>query len=161
MDDRATRLIASLALAPHPEGGYFREVYRSPSRVRPADARSERTALTTIYFLLPGGTVSRWHRVASDEVWHYYEGDPVDLFTADAGFERVERHTLGPAGDAASPVHVVPARIWQAARSTGAYSLAGCTVGPGFEFSDFEMLHALPAAAQEPAHRHPEAARFV
>ena len=84
MDTRAAELIASLDLAPHPEGGFFRELYRSDSRVQPLDGRPERRALTTIYVLLPAGEVSRWHRVGSDEVWHFFEGDPLELFTIDA-----------------------------------------------------------------------------
>ncbi len=161
MDSRAADLLASLRLAPHPEGGYFREVYRSPSSVKPTDGRPERSALTTIYFLLTAGEVSRWHRVASDEVWHHYEGAPLELFTADPGFEAIARHVLGPAGDAARPVHTVVADDWQAARSTGAYTLVGCTVGPGFDFADFQMLRDRPPESAAAACRHPDAGPFV
>jgi uncharacterized protein len=147
MNPHAAQLIASLRLAPHPEGGHFREIYRSTSRVRPADERAERAALTTIYFLLTAAEVSRWHRVASDEVWHHYEGDALELFTADSEFATVTRHLLGPIGAGAQPVHVVAANQWQAARPTGAYALVGCTVAPGFEFADFQMLEELPPAA--------------
>ncbi|CAN5905795.1 cupin domain-containing protein [soil metagenome] len=161
MHSRAAHLISSLGLAPHPEGGYFREVYRSAARVQPLDARAERAALTTIYFLLAAGEVSRWHRVASDEVWHYYEGDALELITADSHFDRLTHHLLGPVGEGARPVQVVPADSWQAARSTGAYTLVGCTVGPGFEFADFQMLHELPAEAEAVRQRHPAAAFFV
>jgi predicted cupin superfamily sugar epimerase len=160
MDVRAAGLIRRFGMTPHPEGGYFREIYRSVSRVRPVDERSERSALTTIYFLLVAGQVSRWHRVASDEVWHYYEGDDLELFTADANFARVDRHLLGRAGDDVSPVHIVPSGIWQAARSTGAYTFGGCTVGPGFEFSDFKMLRDLPVDLAA-ARKQPEVERFV
>src|SRR5262249_41097859 len=123
MHPRAAELIASLSLATHPEGGYYVEVYRSSSHVQPLDGRHDRSALTTIYFLLTSGDVSRWHRVTSDEAWHYYEGDPLELLTVDESFEGILRHRLGPAGqDAADrPVHVVRAGDWQAARSTGAY----------------------------------------
>jgi predicted cupin superfamily sugar epimerase len=137
---RAAALIASLNLSPHPEGGHFREIYRSSSRVQPRDERGERSALTTIYFLLAGGEVSRWHIVASDEVWHFYEGDPLELLTAaDDSFEPVTRHRLGPVNGDTQPVHVVAANTWQSARSTGAYTLVGCTVAPGFEFEDFRL----------------------
>jgi predicted cupin superfamily sugar epimerase len=148
-------------MSAHPEGGYFREVYRSASHVRPLDERSDRAALTTIYFLLSAGEVSRWHRVASDEVWHYYEGDPLELLTADAGFERVTRHMLGTVAEERRPVHAVRANVWQAARSKGAYTLVGCTVGPGFEFRDFEMLRSRPAELEAVKRRHPELAHFV
>jgi predicted cupin superfamily sugar epimerase len=137
---RAADLIASLNLSPHPEGGHFREVYRSSSHVQPLDGRGERSAVTTIYFLLGAGEVSRWHTVASDEVWHYYEGDPLELLTSmDASFEQVTRYRLGPVDGDTSPVHVVAANTWQAARSTGAYTLVGCTVAPAFEFEDFRL----------------------
>ena len=140
-DARAAHLVRTLGLQPHPEGGYFREVFRSERDVRPGDARSVRSALTTIYFLLAAGQHSRWHRVASDEAWHHYEGDPLDLLWVDA--ENVlHRATLGPVAPDQQPVAVVPAGCWQAARPLGAYALVGCTVGPGFDFADFEMLEA-------------------
>jgi hypothetical protein len=161
MHARAAHLVTSLGLVPHPEGGWFREIYRAGAEVRPADGRGPRPALTTIYFLLAGGQVSRWHRVASDEVWHYYEGDPIEIFTADAAFENVTRHELAPAGETGRPVHVVPPRVWQAARSTGAYTLVGCTVGPGFDLADFEMLTDQPVARDAASRRHPELAYFI
>ena len=129
MHPRARQLIDSLALEPHPEGGWYRQVFRSEERVTRHHDGAERRAITTIYFLLIEGTFSRPHVVQSDEVWHFYEGDPLELT---AGEERV---TL----DADHRVHVVPARVWQSARPLGAYALVGCTVGPGFEFEDFEM----------------------
>lgn len=148
MNPRAAELIANLALAPHPEGGFFREVHRSAFSVRPGDGRPERAALTVIYFLLADGQASRWHRVASDEAWHFLEGDPLELYEADAEFTRVTTTTLGPfAAGIAAPVHVVGAGRWQAARSAGAYTLVACTVGPGFDFADFEMLRDRPAEA--------------
>jgi hypothetical protein len=159
--DRAADLIDALNLGPHPEGGYFREVYRSAARVQPADGRAARLALTTIYFLLVAGQVSRWHRVASDEVWHYYEGDPLELLVADAGFDVVSRRRLGPVGEGIEPVRVVLAGEWQAARPTGGYTLVGCTVGPGFEFEDFQMLDALPDQAAAMRRRQPEVAAFI
>jgi len=158
---RAANLIDTLNLTPHPEGGYFREVYRSAARVQPADGRAARLALTTIYFLLVAGQVSRWHRVASDEVWHYYEGGPLELFVADAGLNGVSRRRLGPVGDNTEPVHVVLAGEWQAARSMGPYTLVGCTVGPGFEFADFQMLDSLPDEAAALRRRQPEVAAFI
>src|SRR5919107_5338063 len=93
--DRHRELIAGLALEAHPEGGYYSEVYRSPSVVKPWDGREPRPALTTIYFLLPRGQVSRWHRVQSDEVWHFYEGAPLELWMTQ-NLSRIERHRLGP-----------------------------------------------------------------
>jgi hypothetical protein len=145
MHPRAASLIQRLALAPHPEGGYYREVHRSAERVHPLDGRTERVAITTIYFLLPAGEISRWHRVASDEVWYFFEGDPLELLIVNRGFDRLQRLRLGPVGESSEPQRVVEANEWQAARSTGAYTLVGCAVGPGFEFADFEMLRDLPA----------------
>ena len=147
MTDRAATLVARLGLIPHPEGGYYGEVYRSEAAVHPADGRGSRAALTTIYFLLPAGTVSRWHRVLSDEVWHFYEGAALDLWIASPGGNRVNQHRLGPLDGAQRPVWTVPTGWWQAARSAGAYTLVGCTVGPGFDFKDFALAADQPSAA--------------
>jgi len=154
-------LIASLGLAPHPEGGYYREIFRSRRRVAHPDAVGDRSALTGIYFLLAAGQISRWHRCRSDEIWHYHEGDPLELWTAVAGCGRIERRILGSAGDGAEPVRTVEGGLWQAARSTGVYTLCGCAVGPGFEFEDFEFLSDYPETAGELKERRPEAARFL
>jgi predicted cupin superfamily sugar epimerase len=146
MDPRAAELIQILRLQPHPEGGHFRELFRSTSRVRPGDGRAERDAVTTIYFLLTKGQHSRWHRVLSDEVWHLYEGGPLELFVAPPAGDAIARVELSVARGEAGPVHVVPAGSWQAARPRGAYALAGCTVAPGFEFVDFAFLEDDPVA---------------
>lgn len=129
MHPRAQELIETLGLQSHPEGGWYRQVYKSSELVTRLADGAERTALTTIYFLLAEGTFSRPHRVQSDEVWHFYEGDPLELIIEG-------EHVILDAGNR---VHVVPARKWQSARPCGAYTLVGCTVGPGFEFDDFEM----------------------
>jgi predicted cupin superfamily sugar epimerase len=140
MHSRAAQLIHSLNLKPHPEGGFFREVHRSQHSVQPQDERPGRAALTAIYFLLAEGQISRWHRVRSDEVWHFFDGDPLELLVTDPAFDGVTRSFIGPASENMLPMHVVPANYWQAARPTGAYALVGCTVGPGFDFADFVML---------------------
>ncbi len=156
MNDRARALIASLALEPHPEGGWYRQVFKSQERVTRQRDDADRSALTTIYFLLIAGTYSAWHRVQSDEVWHWYEGEPLELLMRESGERGAEGgedrrdgarfSALRPPPSAQSVVlgpdrrvHVVPARAWQAARPLGAYALVGCTVGPGFEFDDFEL----------------------
>jgi predicted cupin superfamily sugar epimerase len=161
MNARARTLIEILALQPHPEGGYYRQIHRSDRLVAPADGRGDRPSLTTIYFLLPGDAVSRWHRVASDEVWHHYEGAPLELFELAADLGTFVTHRLGPLGANQAPVCTIPAGHWQAARSTGAYTLVGCTVGPGFEFADFTMLSSDAELAGEIPRRFPAAARFV
>jgi uncharacterized protein len=136
MHARAVQLINELKLEPHPEGGYYREIFRSAGLVTPADGRGPRAALTTIYFLLPAGIVSRWHRVTSDEVWHLYEGGPLEVLTVDPAFSISSRHIL----ESRAPVCTVAASHWQSARTSGDYALAGCTVAPGFDFADFTML---------------------
>lgn len=135
MHVRAQHLIDSLALTPHPEGGWYRQVFRSEERVTRLSDGVERSALTTIYFLLVEGTFSAWHRVLSDEAWLFFEGDGLELLTRND--ERDEPRVTRL--DAEQRVHVVRAREWQAARPIGAYALVGCSVGPGFDFADFEM----------------------
>ena len=130
MSDDAARLIELLGLKPHPEGGHYREMFRD------AGARAHSTA---IYFLLRACECSRWHRVDAAEVWHFYRGDPLELGIAETG-GRAARHRLGNAIERGErPQIVVPPHAWQCARALGGYTLVGCTVAPGFEFSRFEM----------------------
>jgi predicted cupin superfamily sugar epimerase len=145
MHARAADLIEILGLQPHPEGGSFREVFRSTDAVtRDGEARD---ALSSIYYLLAAGQLSRWHGVTLDEVWHFHEGEPLELLTYDPSEGRVEVLELGQVSrDGARPQHVVPRGVWQAARPTGAYSLVGCQVGPGFDYADFQFLADLPEA---------------
>ena len=129
----AAEIVARLRLAPHPEGGHFRETFRDPR----ADANG-RAASTAILFLLARGERSHWHRVDAAEVWHYYAGAPLALQIADAEGTRI--HRLG--GDVMAgemPQAVVPAHAWQAAESRGDWTLVGCTVAPGFDFAGFEL----------------------
>jgi predicted cupin superfamily sugar epimerase len=147
MNPRASELIRSLDLKPHPEGGFYRETWRSPVQVA-VDQRPARSALTTIYFLLAAGSFSAWHRVRSDEVWHWYEGEPLELLLAAPDFSVVRTHRLAQVSAGTEPVVTVPADWWQAARSLGSHALCGCTVAPGFEFEDFAFLRDDPAATQ-------------
>ena len=130
MHPRAQQLIDALDLKPHPEGGWYRQVYKSEERVTRLHDGANRSAITTIYFLLVEGTESAPHVVQSDEVWHFYEGDALELTIGD------ERVVL----DADHRVRVVPARVLQSARPLGPYTFVGCSVGPGFEFEDFELF---------------------
>jgi uncharacterized protein len=148
MHPRARILIEQLQLEPHPEGGYYRELYRSVIQVEPGDGRAPRSALTTILYLLTQGDFSRWHRVRSEEVWHLCEGGPLELLLTPPELQRVERLRLGAVGVESGPVHAVPALWWQAARPLGAYALAGCTVAPGFEYEDFSLLEDDPTAVR-------------
>jgi predicted cupin superfamily sugar epimerase len=141
---RAIELIRILGLKPHPEGGHFVEAFRSSLLVSPTDGRAQRSAMTVIYFLLVQGAFSRWHRVLSDEVWHWYEGEPLELLTVQPEGGSIASIRLGPMSDNSAPQHVVPAGWWQAARPLGAYALVGCSVGPGFDYSDFTLLSTIP-----------------
>jgi predicted cupin superfamily sugar epimerase len=134
---RAAELVALLRLVPHPEGGFYREVFRSTLTVQPGDARPSRSALTTIDFLLARGQFSAWHRVASDEAWHLVEGGPLRLWLLPPSLDRVEHVDLAAASPTCAPRHVVPAQWWQAAEPLGDFALVGATVGPGFDFADF------------------------
>jgi predicted cupin superfamily sugar epimerase len=145
MDSRAQQLIERLRLEPHPEGGFFREHFRSSGGVRPDDGRGPRAALTAIHFLLAAGQVSRWHVVASDELWTFHEGEPLALVCVEPAALRVESATLGHASEGHAPAFAVPAGHWQAAWPTGAFALVSCAVGPGFEFADFALLGDAPA----------------
>ena len=129
----AAEIIARLQLAPHPDGGHFRETFRD-SR---CDAHG-RSASTAIYFLLARGERSHWHRVDAVETWHYYAGDALTLRIADAHGVRVVRLGADLTADEV-PQAIVPAHAWQAAESTGDWTLVGCTVAPGFEFAHFEL----------------------
>jgi hypothetical protein len=138
-------LIKTFDLREHPEGGYFRESYRSagviPAQALPSRYKGERNFSTAIYFLLPSGTVSRMHRIASDEVWHFYLGGPLELLQiSPEGL--MEMVLLGQDVEAGQKVqHTVPAGYWFGARAAegSAYSFVGCTVAPGFDFADFEL----------------------
>jgi hypothetical protein len=128
----AEAIIAALGLAPHPEGGHFAETFRDSAMI---DGRPRSTA---IYYLLKQGERSHWHRVDAVEIWHYYAGDPLLLSIAEA--DGVRDILLGRGvGKGETPQGVVPAHAWQAARSTGAWTLVGCTVAPGFDFAGFEL----------------------
>ena len=137
----APEIIALLDLKPHPEGGHYRETFRDPREV---DGRSVGTA---IYFLLSEGEQSHWHCVDAAELWHFYLGAPLELEIADAAGRRTV--VLGPDVTAGQrPQAVVPTGAWQAARTTGDWTLCGCTVAPGFEFDGFDLA---PAGWSPPA----------
>jgi uncharacterized protein len=157
---RVDELIRDLGLLPHPEGGFYREIWRSPSTVEPADGRDARSALTSVYFLLPAGAISRWHRVRSDELWHHIEGAPLELLLVPPYELRLERARLGPFAPEQEPVRCVSAMWWQAARSLGDYALVSCAVAPGFDFADFELLSERSQAADALCREIPEASAF-
>ena len=127
-------IVTALDLQPHPEGGFYAETWRD----NPPDGG--RGTVTQIYYLLPAGAVSAWHRVTdATEIWHYHAGAALTL-TLSADGHASTTHRLGPdvlAGE--RPHMVVPAGCWQTAESLGSWTLVGCTVAPAFEFSSFEM----------------------
>ena len=149
----ARAVLDALELQPHPEGGFFRETFRSPERLDAVRDGKSRAASTAIYFLLPAGAISAWHRVRSDEVWHFYAGDALELHTLDPE-GRAEHHVLGvDLARGERPQAVVPAGVLQAARSLGdRFTLCGCTVAPGFDFADFEMPSRGELLARFPQH---------
>lgn len=135
--ETAAQIVERLALKPHPEGGWYREVHRAAERVE--TSRGSRSALTTIFYMLERAQLSRWHVVTSDEVWHFYSGEPLELLAYDPRSRSFTRSVL----TSRDPIGVIAAGVWQAARSLGAYSLVGCNVGPGFEFEDFQFVDAV------------------
>lgn len=135
MMQTAEDIIRILDLKPHPEGGHYRETFRDTRAV------NGRAASTAIYFLLRAGERSHWHRVDATEVWHWYMGAPLVLSTAsgEAGADAATAHLGVNLAAGERPQIAVPAGFWQSAGTLGAWTLAGCTVAPGFEFSGFEL----------------------
>lgn len=133
----AADVVRLLGLAPHPEGGFYRETFRDPATLPGGGTRARSTC---IYFLLPAGVISRWHTVDAVETWHWYAGATLRLSIAPPSGGTIVSADLGPdlrAGE--RPQGVVPNGHWQQARSLGAWTLVGCTVAPGFEFAGFRM----------------------
>ena len=131
-------IVAALDLAPHPEGGFYRETFRDDRA-----GAYERAHSTAIYFLLPEGAVSRWHRVDAAEVWHWYAGAALKLSEGGAGERPAASRNVMLGNDLTAgerPQHVIERGVWQQARSIGAWTLVGCTVAPGFTFDRFEIL---------------------
>jgi uncharacterized protein len=130
----AAEVVRILGLAPHPEGGYYRETFRDEAKDEAGRSRS-----TAIYYLLGVGDVSEWHRVDAVEVWHWYAGAPLVLTLSPNGHDAAA-HRLGPdIRQGHRPQLVVPRGHWQTATSLGAWTLVGCTVAPGFDFAGFEL----------------------
>ncbi len=125
-------IISQLRLSPHPEGGYYRQTWVAEGPDRPVG--------TCIYFLLKADESSHWHRVDATEIWHYYAGAPLILSRAATEKGPATETVLGPdLAQGAVPQLIVPKSHWQAARTTGDWTLVGCTVSPGFQFEGFEL----------------------
>ena len=142
----ASEIIDALGLIPHPEGGWYAETWRH------ADGPEGRGHASAIYFLLVAGERSHWHRVKGAEMWHFYDGAPLELWTAETDESRAELQVVGRdllAGE--RPQVLVPPNWWQSASSRGDYTLVGCTVAPGFDFSEFELAPEGWAPAPAPS----------
>jgi predicted cupin superfamily sugar epimerase len=132
-DASAEEIIRLLDLRPHPEGGHYRETFRDAAET------DGRAASTAIYFLLAANEFSHWHRIDAVEVWHWYAGAPLSLSISLDGHRTTEFLLGSEISNGQHPQVIVPARVWQAAKSLGAWTLVGCTVAPGFAFDGFEL----------------------
>lgn len=153
----AKQLINKYNLQPHPEGGWYKQTYKC-NEVIAAEALPERFNAarffsTAIYFLLEQGDFSAFHRIKSDECWHFYEGDPLHIYIIDENGE-LKIVSLGK-GDHSTYQYVVPAHCWFASRPVpgSEYCFVGCTVSPGFEFDDFELANARELSNTYPQHK--------
>jgi len=143
--NKVENIIKKLDLKPHPEGGYFKETYRSLAEINKNSLHSgyngKRNYSTCIYFLLTSDTFSAFHKIKQDEIWHFYDGSPILLHTiSETGIH--DEYTIGrDLSKGEVPQLVVPGNHWFAAEviNKNDYSLVGCTVSPGFDFSDFEL----------------------
>jgi uncharacterized protein len=138
----AAEWIDRLELRRHPEGGWYRELFRAEQEVTKSTGE-RRSGLTSIYFLLEAGQFGRWHQVSSDEVWHFLAGDPMEVPAYDPASGRIETGVIGALPDH-SPFFAARADWWQASRALGRFALVGCSVGPGFDFADFRFVSDLP-----------------
>ncbi|MDY0872729.1 cupin domain-containing protein [Dongia rigui] len=159
MPEGIDKLVTRLNLAPHPEGGFYRETYRAgetiPNAGLPARFHGPRSLATAIYYLLRAGERSKLHRIKSDEVWHFYEGDALTIIAISADGQLIET-TLGREFSRGQvPQHVVPAGYWFGAlpAKVSAFTLAGCTVAPGFDFADFELADRGKLLSAFPQHK--------
>ena len=136
MDKKSSEIIQKFELLPHSEGGWFREILRSESYVTRKDGK-KRNNITGIYYMLCKNEISTWHRVNyADEIWIYLKGAPLNLWCLDDGNKELRKLRL----DSNNPIEMIPSGYWQAASTTGEFTLTSCCVGPGFDFNDFQML---------------------
>lgn len=158
MNSRISQIIEKLELEPHPEGGCFRETYRSPGEIEleclGTQFEGKRNYATCIYFLLTSNDFSAFHRIKQDEIWHFYDGSPIRLHVIAPSGE-YSTHLVGREIDLGErPQLIVPAGYWFAAEviNERSFSLVGCTVSPGFDFRDFEMRSRLELVSLFPEH---------
>lgn len=143
--------IKKLKLKKHPEGGYYREIYKSSEKI--STPRGKRAASTAIYFLLKSPQISAFHKIASDEVWHFYAGSALTVWILNPKNKKLEKRTLN--AENGKFYTVVPAGAWFGAsvNGRGSYALVGCTVAPGFDFKDFQLASKTALLKQFPRHK--------
>ncbi|MBW1849525.1 MAG: cupin domain-containing protein [Deltaproteobacteria bacterium] len=161
MMNRAKELIELFQLSKHPEGGYFREVYRSEKKGKIDSYGNERNWMTDIFFLLTENDISRFHRLKHDEIWHFYEGSPITLTEIHQDSLDINTVTLGQPAPLLTYTYCVKGNNWQSAYSRGPYSFIGCTVGPGFEFEDFEMMAQCKEVKAAVLSKYPELGKYM
>jgi predicted cupin superfamily sugar epimerase len=156
---KTTEIVVALEMLPHPEGGWYKESYRSTDTISssclPKSFNGVRNFSTAIYFLLENGNFSAFHRIKSDEVWHFYAGGPLEIFIIHEN-GTLEVLTLGSGLNADEKFQqVVPANVWFASRPKQgvSFSLVGCTVSPGFDFNDFELAKQNDLEMEFPQHQ--------
>lgn len=143
-------LVVKLGLIPHPEGGFYKETYRSEEVIHSSEMEGERSMSTAIYFMLTAGNFSAFHRIKSDEMWHFYKGASVRIhvINPNGAYETI---LLGDKIEEGENLQaIVPAGFWFASETTGEFSLVGCTVSPGFDFRDFELADKANLTKQFP-----------
>ncbi|SNS31241.1 hypothetical protein SAMN06295967_10735 [Belliella buryatensis] len=148
---RIEELVAQLDLNPHPEGGFYKEIYRSDLGVNTASG--ERSIMTSIYFLLTSENISKFHQIKSDEMWFYHEGSPLTVHMIDES-GRYEKIKVGPVGEENKPQQMVPAGVifGSTVDETDSYALVSCVVAPGFDFQDFKLFEREELLKRFPEH---------
>ncbi len=158
MNPEITKLVESLALLPHPEGGFYKEVYRSEKLLSketlPDDFSGDRSYCTSIYFLLTSENFSAFHRIKQDEIWHFYGGSVLTVHVIDKEGNYIAHKVGMNFSQGEQPQLVVPAGCWFASSVTkeDSYAFVGCTVAPGFDFDDFELATRSALTALYPKH---------
>lgn len=159
MKRTAAYWIENLKLVPHPEGGHFKETYRAQEQIKheylPSRFKGDRNHSTGIFYLLEGEQCSRFHRIASDEMWHFYDGEGMIVYEIDEDGNIIENKLGLNIKEGELPQFVIKAGRWFGAvvSKPHSYCLAGCTVSPGFHFEDFEMADRKKLSGQYPKHK--------
>lgn len=157
--DRIQELVEQLELTEHPEGGFYKETYRSEGTIPQGELgkyfSGDRNYSTGIYFLLTSGNFSAFHRIKQDEMWHFYEGDPLIIHMIDEKGSYSSQVIGLDLSNGQVPQFVVPKDVWFASEvlDKGTYSLVGCTVSPGFDFEDFELADRETLSNKFPDHK--------